>query len=514
MADPLCCWEFRRFVPVLLYRWKQAKPSKVFQALRLDVAQLADALQMPVARRTFLSLRAEAERVKKGGQPTPPQSQPFISRPPYSVTTEALLMWLLYHSSSRKLESHRVRAQAMILALLCCFLSPEIHANMAWDDIWSDQVCACCDGDLGHATCAHFRAAPPRPRPGRDGNQDLVESMVKFAKLVPVCGASAEALRRLLQFISAAVYAGASVGASDNSCKQRPLRGRKRQLRTDEDYKHHVMVQLPKKRAIMGGSMALACDSDMRDESRGRDWLCQQVNEYLHSGWHQLASHGPLRRPMSLVEDAARLGNPKQETEVSSIWIPELQTGRFLPAQVLPDFRGSDTKARSKLKPRSVDLIRDRIRAFLEKKKAVANGRGTMTIKQARLANKYSLMATDNALRGGLGCSGLSEFKPSHVVGRLGPDEERYMVPLASLPAPLQAGACSRVQRSCVRNLTTGVRRLEVAWGKPRPSLHSVIDMGSIGFPAKMHLYFNPKKDRCIRGSLEMDPAHRRHDNQ
>lgn len=62
-------------------------------------------------------------------------------------------------------------------------------------------------------------------------------------------------------------------------------------------------------------------------------------------------------------------------------------------------------------------------------------------------------------------------------------------------------------------NSETGQRRLEIAWSSPRPSLHFTIDQGSIGWSCKAWAVSSSHPEHALRGWLNPDPAHRRHNN-
>lgn len=181
--------------------------------------------------------------------------------------------------------------------------------------------------------------------------------------------------------------------------------------------------------------------------------------------------------------------------------------------QVLPDLRGGATKAPGILKDGGAELVRQKLAKFFRSRKSAgAKARSkNITLKQRRLANKYSLLATDNAIQGGIGVAGLSQFCTGLPVGKLPRGSRRFFVPTHKLPQPLQATAGGRTCRSCVRD-ASGATRLEVPWSEPRPSIHWTIDQGSIGWPANVFLLIvdSPKK---LRGWSSMNPAHRRHNN-
>ena len=154
--------------------------------------------------------------------------------------------------------------------------------------------------------------------------------------------------------------------------------------------------------------------------------------------------------------------------------------------------------------------VRDRMQAIFEAKRA-AKKKGFVNVKQRRLANKYHLLAMDHAIQNGLGMLGFLAFRAPRPLLPLGATERRYFVPMDSLPADLQQLAAGRTRRACIADSAPGTQRLEVCWSEPRPSLHCVLDMGTIGWPSKFGLFHASKGQ--LRGWWEVDPPHRRHNN-
>lgn len=60
-------------------------------------------------------------------------------------------------------------------------------------------------------------------------------------------------------------------------------------------------------------------------------------------------------------------------------------------------------------------------------------------------------------------------------------------------------------KRSCIENLQTQARFLEMNWGEPRPSLFNWLDQGSDGWQNKLKLFYKHR----VRGSEVFDPPHR-----
>lgn len=357
LAAQRCAWEARRVMSELYKDRKDFKVCRLMSAFAHDAAPFFQALGLCPDAHIFHSGRAEAERVAKGLPPVSNEHQQFI-RQEFSMSTGGFLIYLLYEASLRKTAAHKRLAKALLLGFCQPWLTPEALQIVDWDSVWDKQVASCCEHDIGGGVCKHIQRAPRMPRQGKGGAPDYLEAMLTFFGQALVCGGAAAGLLRLVRFLAEAAFSDLPARSSCDPYNQDLLRGKKRQLRADEDYKHHVLVTLPRSRQIVAGSMALACDTQIRDESRGRVWLSQQLNSMLNSAWHQLEQHGALRGPLSITEDCARLGNPAQETAVMAVWIDELQCGRFLPPQAvgcIPQVAGLQ-KAPQGLPHRAFDL--------------------------------------------------------------------------------------------------------------------------------------------------------------
>ena len=177
---------------------------------------------------------------------------------------------------------------------------------------------------------------------------------------------------------------------------------------------------------------------------------------------------------------------------------------------MLTDWRGSNSEV-GKLKKEAKHQLRENFRRFLSKAGRDRKRGKLPNLQQRRLANKFCLLALDHALQVSLGIEGLKNFQASVPLRALKSQERRYTVPLANCSPSVQAatpkGRCLRV---CIVDDSTGGRRWEVQWSKPRPALIEVIDQGSVGWPARVGLFGSQGN---VRGWWDPDPAHRRHNN-
>lgn len=149
----------------------------------------------------------------------------------------------------------------------------------------------------------------------------------------------------------------------------------------------------------------------------------------------------------------------------------------------------------------------ERAKQFIHGSQEAAKQRKVKALNDPNLANIHDLKAWDHAWAESVGF-GLQRFLAEQRCGALGADHRRFFVDVGKLPPALQASANGRVKRACVKEPDQAAR-LEVLWSSPRNILHTWLDMGSIGWPARHAAYLS----HGLRGSFGFDPAHRRWDN-
>ena len=148
-----------------------------------------------------------------------------------------------------------------------------------------------------------------------------------------------------------------------------------------------------------------------------------------------------------------------------------------------PDFRGLDTKD-WKLTDEGVAAYKKALESFLERQ--AEKKRPIPKLMQRRLANKWSLCATDGALKGSVGV-GLSVLEDKDPVRALKPAESRFFTPIETLPDELQQIGAGRTRRSCIKWTTeAGITktRLEVQWGKKQKSGFFTLTVEPLGIQA------------------------------
>ena len=175
--------------------------------------------------------------------------------------------------------------------------------------------------------------------------------------------------------------------------------------------------------------------------------------------------------------------------------------------QVLSDWKGQDRDEHRRLTAESKGKWGAKISAFFtrarDKKTPKTN------LKTAKLANKFSLMATDHILQGAIDDNLRNYRVDSTVRFPLKDFEQRFMVPLADLPPELRTDdvAQGRVQRSCILDTRTGETTLELMSTSHKKSLHVHADKGPCSRSSLVWLFTAGK----ARGLYHWDPLHMKH---
>ena len=183
---------------------------------------------------------------------------------------------------------------------------------------------------------------------------------------------------------------------------------------------------------------------------------------------------------------------------------------RISDTKAMPDFRGQNKK-NGKLELDLRSKFCNMVVQFITGKAVPEVGRrlGKTSLKQSKVANKFSLLGTDHALVQGT-TWGLSKFIANEPVKALNPDfEQMFFVIAEKLPPALQESLHGRSHRMCVLDKPSGQTRLVVKWSAQRDVLQCFLDQGSIGWVAKGWLYLKEQ----LRGWFWCDPPHRRHEN-
>ena len=121
-------------------------------------------------------------------------------------------------------------------------------------------------------------------------------------------------------------------------------------------------------------------------------------------------------------------------------------------------------------------------------------------------ANREKLLAWDSTLAHSCAFKGLAHFLPSRKVGPLREGARRFEVSVASLPEAIKAASHERTRRSGILDEHTGETELEAVWSTQRPSVWSLVDQGSVGWPSKLRFYYQLRP----RGAEQFRDAHRR----
>lgn len=173
--------------------------------------------------------------------------------------------------------------------------------------------------------------------------------------------------------------------------------------------------------------------------------------------------------------------------------------------EVFPDWKKKKYRAQGQVSHGDAARFRRRLQQFFQRKSDRKERKPPA--EHRLLANEVHVKGLDAALDGGLGLS-LQTFLPHRACAPLTESEERFVVPVSSLPPEVQELAPEREDRLCIRDTTTGATKFEVVWSNRR-TLVNVLDQGAEGWPSKFWLAYRLK----LRFEFFFDPPHRRHNN-
>lgn len=319
-------WELRRFLLALnsgrkciqpreLYRKQEQTLLAYFEDGGLD----PDIHMLPSARGYRVSLAA--------GKPRLVDSEPFI-RNERMVSTQGLLLALLAWCSLKKKKEDK----SLGSAILECWVSALCDVQQCVD-LDLPAIAPGAPGDCGYqqvsGTCRHHVMVPPLRNAGT-ARHDVVKYLIDISASCTVCPVNAHILRCILEPLAEAMAATLPTVAEQDALKRQHLQSHVRKMRIDEDYKHQVATRVRAGRARSGGDVT-AVDSQMsRDTARGFAHL--DIERLLAEQWN-LYDGQQISGVVSIVEDAARLGNPAEETTVYAMWHERGQHGFWLVPQ-------------------------------------------------------------------------------------------------------------------------------------------------------------------------------------
>ena len=260
--ENMAAWEARRVATSLLGSASgtiNRLVRKLFEAWEPYLV----ALSKDPAEHLFRSQRSEVFRVRRGCAKTSAELEPFL-RGEWSASTCGIIIGLLHESVKRKKHDQRKKALAVMESWFRVFMNPDTEPALDFGEVWSPNVVELCkSGDPHRLTCRHARQPFQKPPASAFVNQ-LIEIMVKLFNSMLVCEACAAALLALVNFCARCIDDNLEAASKIDALKQPLLRGAKRKLRLDEDYKVYMMETLVSRRRV------LHLDYNKPGESYGR----------------------------------------------------------------------------------------------------------------------------------------------------------------------------------------------------------------------------------------------------
>lgn len=244
-----------------------------------------------------------------------------------SMETGAVFCMLLMWAVARRRRAEQTLAFLLLAALVQTLLSAERIASMQWG-AWFDSCRAACSAPTHRGECSH--AAPFVFNGDGALHRQFAAYMQRLARCSFSCPCASRILRMALELLSSLALRTVLVISRRNPLKEQHFKvGTGRLARVDEDRR---AVVASRGRGCSTAEAAACADPELGDASRTvRRWSARSIQLHVASS---VAAHSTgLHGIHSLVEDAAGLGNPGEETVVYQHWSASSGFGHWLVPQ-------------------------------------------------------------------------------------------------------------------------------------------------------------------------------------
>lgn len=236
-----------------------------------------------------------------------------------------LVMWVFW----RRRREERHLAHLLLVAMLQSLATPGQVATIPWDD-WFASHRGLCSHPAPAGECSH---ASPFDHAGAGAlHSRLATCLHGLASSCWSCPCAAKVLQLALDSLATCITATLPSIGRTNPLKEQHLKVGGRVARVDEDYRKAVASA--RTRGVATMEAAASVDPELGDPARQvRRWSDRAIQQHIASAIE--AHSSGLTGVHSLIEDAARLGNPAEETVIYQHWSASSACGHWLVPQAL-----------------------------------------------------------------------------------------------------------------------------------------------------------------------------------
>ena len=252
----------------------------------------------------------------------------------FTATSKGLLLMLLWLTISRRFPKDRRRAHALMQSLLDRTLP---GAGDSWHTKFEDMVAAArhrCEQSNGIGDCEHVAVFKDMliAKAADTPMDKLVTSMVSLMQLAngkcsTLKDVRAEFIDEASCCLDASLLEGGFAVDLGSLCPAAQPGSKRRRI--DEDFKSFVINQVVQKKKANSGSAFLRTATSVSPTMTSM-W------EEEHMAAYQVAMKRGFAaaKQVSVTSDAARLGDPPEETEIFLLWTPQGDCAAVAPPQV------------------------------------------------------------------------------------------------------------------------------------------------------------------------------------
>lgn len=328
-------WEVRRILIMLMPR---RGGFKVGAVLRRDLAPFREQLALigfDPEQHIAPSTRAVRHGFNRSDSNVRDDAIADDIKDEWSCSTPALLLLLLWWTVNRKMVREKKLGASILVAFIKSLAAAAALTEIVDIDISyieADARALCAMEPVSADWCCHTSSYATALKPSAHGCiwGFTVAALHKMFGLALQCKAMELALQRIVRRIAVAVDSGIIRGDWNHDPLRADaiLRGVKRNLRIDEDYKRAALRASSSGRASSSRVLMRAL-GDV-DPSLCLYWSKAELSSVVVCGWMTFSNI----RTLCIAPDASRFGNPAEDTLAIPIYSPDCDFGHWCPLQV------------------------------------------------------------------------------------------------------------------------------------------------------------------------------------
>jgi hypothetical protein len=249
----------------------------------------------------------------------------------FTISTLGMLLLLAMWASGRKEVASREKAVLLLAALLAGARIVQACTFQVISVVVSAAAALCTVNSQG-GRCRHLRQGLDLLQAGDHCPQlALARCIERWSAHHLHCPSCCHAVKLVAQHLAHRIQESWSTWTTSAADHDRVVDHRGKKLQHDQDYKQSLKDRVLKRRKCS----TIKAVTDMKGSGRNvsRYWATADLERYQMAAWRELSE---LSGTFVLQEDAARLGQPAQETETLILHHVGSQKCAILPPQVGP----------------------------------------------------------------------------------------------------------------------------------------------------------------------------------